>query len=90
MQTVALACVFMACARYSHPLPTGADSKKFAKGFEICYRIYKVRRQRLGQTDEDEIKAEYEKLPWPSRIDERIDPDDLESCIKIITEFYAE
>lgn len=90
VQTVALASVFVASARYAHPLPIGADYKQFAKGFDAFFLMYKTRSIRKGTIDEDKIKAEFDQLPWPSRIDERIDPSDLELCIKMITEFYAE
>ena len=37
-----------------------------------------------------EIKKEHDSLPWASRIDERVDPDELEECIQILTSFYQE
>ena len=37
VQTVALACVLLGSARYSHPVPTGSNCSVFAKTFELSF-----------------------------------------------------
>ena len=57
--------------------------------------MYKQRKLRQNSKDQlenslEKLKQEFDSMPWASRIDERIDPEELESCIRTLTEFYKQ
>jgi hypothetical protein len=39
---------------------------------------------------EEEIKHEFAQMPWARRIDDRIDPDELDGCMSMICSFYPD
>jgi hypothetical protein len=83
VQTVALACVFIATAR------SGQTIGEKIVPLETCFSMFKQRKVRLNATvDKDTVRAEFESLPWQSKIDDRVDPNDLVECISTIAEFY--
>ena len=77
IQTIALAGIMMAAAKYKHPLPSVQDAFKFDE-------IFKLHCRRNPGTSRDK----FDQGHWAWKIDERINEVDLYEIIKTMNELY--
>ena len=86
VQTVALAAVLLAAAKYKYPTPL-SDSEQIRFNFEGCFMLRKTRYMRrekrvtLTKEEEEQMRSHFDQLHWVKKIDDRIELPELLSCI---------